>query len=499
MPEEESIGSQGQQTEFYGKYVYDNQQYYVINKECSELVADMATARRNDTIDLLDRREIVEKLNELLDAMIGMASRYHCVDEIISDVIDKRTGERFTLQSFARFVDKAPVLHTDKVRNIFADLSRKWKVLLADRASMRKARSDKLPFLLRVAQKLQFNHWLPEEEDYLEKNKIRGLHRAAFLTNHYRVLEDGEVHMLVSGDNDSGKTGTAARWLIFSWKTLREFYRPYIEEHLAEGKYLKMDGTTYRKFDDLIPPKFRLSERMVLMDRKGRLSLLASSPFPDLLYDEGNFTNINLKSMDPETVDETIVAFGARNKHPLVLYNYQNSSRPTLFLREKFNMWFHKIHIKNGFWLIRQRLVVPGKDPWLVKKLDPVIESGSDDAIYGFFKRHPYTMMEYRNIRDMPKKMRRAYEKRRQKAQYELFQSRNAESMLSQAREKMATEYAQKIESGHMLIESLDQELIKERGVTSLAERIRIKNIINGLMTNKNLLVALTSKKPKEE
>jgi hypothetical protein len=369
---------------------------------------------------------------------------------------------------------------------------------MGKKAAMRKGKADRLPFSLRVGRKLQFTKYTQEEQDYLETKVHNSLHRSAFMINHYRVFEDGEVHMLMSGDNKSGKTGTSVRYLIYSWRDLNGYFRPFIEEQLAAGKYLKMDGTPYRKFEDLVPPKFSLKERMVFLDRKGRLSLLASSPFPDILYDEGNFTNINLKSMDPESIDETIVSFGARNKHPFVIYNYQNSNRPTLFLREKFNLWFHKIHIKYGFLLIRQRLVVPGKDPWLVKKLDKLLETGNDDAIYSFFKNHPYTMREFKNMRDMPPKIRGRYETMKQNEQSAFYKARNTEIMLDEAREELAVEMAKQIKDGKMLVSQLDEKLL-ERGIRLVSEKTKIKNVINGLLTHQAILTILDKKDTRDK
>lgn len=872
-----AAGPNQQQPEFYGKYTYDNVHQYKIEEVYPKLIAKIVTEKNRDVMNLRENAELVGDITEFLSKLIEMSDKYDSTAEITSEEINPQTHEKFTLESFAKYIDKSPYLPPMKVKSTISELARKYIVLMAKRASMRKARSDKLPFLLRVGQKLQFTKWTQEETDYLEKSGIRGVHRSAFMINHYRVIEDGEVHMLSSGDNkclaedewvytpngilkaneiregtqlfngyatnihkfkdelyeldcgnfkfrangqhpimilknldankqewltvkeifdsyelrkdkssrhrknyyaeydkatifgineikvgntfakllgylmsdgyftekqsvkftntnqnlledviqlaiahatelnfeiksytkgkgqdllfvgkhganlqggnnhqatksplkeklrslgiinrntfgklqclckeelkefisgyfngdgslnisahryhrtttkdlvmpqihfcigiheqqahefqfmlwrlgidstvsllqktcwmvhvhkwaslkillsfldtrkypdkfaaakdgiekmnkpksahretevqifkpiksvkkigigqvigwttdpsneiicklglrthNSGKTGTGVRFLIHSWRDLNGFFRPYIEQQLAEGKYLKMDGTEYRKFEDLVPKRFRLKDRMILMDKKGKANLLATSPFPDLLYDEGNFTNINLKSLDPETVDETVVAFGARNKHPFVIYNYQNSSRPTLFLREKFNMWFHKIHIKTGFWLIRQRLVIPTKDPWLVKKLDDIIASGSDEAIYGFFKRHPYTMMEYRNMSDMPKVLRKTYELRRQKAQTEMYKAKNAESILNDAREKIAVELSQKIDSGRLLYSALDQELTT-KGIKALSERTRIKNIISGLVTHTNILATVTPQKKIEQ
>ncbi|MEM4064900.1 MAG: hypothetical protein QW582_01630 [Candidatus Micrarchaeaceae archaeon] len=396
------------QQEFYGKYVYDNLHQYAIEEAYPHLVSEIVAEERKGNY-LIEDPQLIGEITYFLSYMIELADKYGAVDEIVCSEINPQTGEKFTLESYAKYVDSHSVLSAIKTKKIISELGRKYAVIMAKKAAMRKGKADRLPFLYRVAQKLQFTKWTDEETQYLEKIH-NALHRSAFMLNHYRVIEDGEVHMLMSGDNRSGKTGTSVRFLIYSWKDLNSFFRPYIEEQLAQGKYLKTDGTEYRKFEELVPPKFRLKDRIIFLSRKGKWNLLASSPFPDLLYDEGNFTNINLKSMDPESIDETIISFGARNKHPFVIYNYQNSNRPTLFLREKFNVWFHKIHIKRGFLLIRQRLVVPGKDPWLVGKLDKIIASGNDNAIYSFFKRHPYTMREFKNMRDMPPKIRAKYE-----------------------------------------------------------------------------------------
>ena len=472
--------------EFYGKYTYDNLHQYSIEEAYPSLIKKIAAEELNG-IYTIDDPDLIGDITYFLAYLIELADKYDCLQDIVCSTIDESTGQPFTLESFAKYVDSHSVLPTSKTKKIISELGRKFVVVMGKKAAMRKGKADRLPFLLRVAKKLQFTKWTQEEEDYLNEKIHNALHRTAFLINHYRVIEDGEVHMLMSGDNRSGKTGTSVRLLLYSWKDLNNYFRPYLEEQISAGKYLKIDGTPYTKFEEIVPPKFSLKDRMIFLDRKGRANLLASSPFPDLLYDEGNFTNINLKSMDPESIDETIVSFGARNKHPFVIYNYQNSNRPTLFLREKFNLWFHKIHIKYGFLLIRQRLVVPGKDPWLVKKLDKILETGNDDAIYSFFKNHPYTMREFKNMRDMPPKLRNRYEIMRQEAQIEFYKSKNLETMLDEAREKLAIKIAKQISDGKMLVSSIDEKLL-ENGVRSLTERTKIKNIINGLLSHKALL-----------
>jgi len=490
MPDEETTT---QQEEFYGKYVYDNIHQYNIEEIYPQLVAKIVAEERKGNY-LIEDPELIGDITYFLTYMIELADKYDAVKEISSIVIDTKTNEAFTLESYAKYVDSHSVLSTTKAKRIISELGRKYAVIMAKKAAMRKGKADRLPFLYRVAQKLQFTKWTPEEEDYLNEHIHNALHQTMFLINHYRVIEDGELHMLMSGDNKSGKTATSVRLLIYSWRDLNGFFRPYIEEQLAEGKYLRLDGTEYTKFEDLVPPKFRLKDKMIFLDKKGRANMLASSPFPDLLYDEGNFTNINLKSMDPESVDETITAFGARNKHPFVIYNYQNANRPTLFLREKFGAWFHKIHIKHGFFMLRQRLVVPAKDPWLVKKLDKILEAGNDDAIYGFFKHHPYSMREFKNMRDMPPKIRAKYELMRQKAQAEFYKERNTVDLLDEARESMAAEFARQIQEGKILASNLDT-LLLEKGVRTQSERLRIKNLINGLLTHEAILATIEAEK----
>ncbi|MEM0106939.1 MAG: hypothetical protein QXS03_01780 [Candidatus Micrarchaeaceae archaeon] len=474
------------QQEFYGKYMYDNIHQYTIEEAYPQLVAKIVAEERKGNY-LIEDPQLIGEITYFLSYMIELADKYDAVKEIDCDEINPQTGEKFTLESYAKYVDSHSVLAAIKTKKIISELGRRFVVVMAKKAAMRKGKADRLPFLYRVAQKLQFTKWTDEETQYLQNNIHNGIHRAAFLLNHYRVIEDGEIHMLVSGDNRSGKTGISIRFLIYSWRDLNGFFRPYIEEQLAQGKYLKTDGTEYKKFEELVPPKFKLADRMIFLDRKRGLNLLASSPFPDLLYDEGNFTNLNLKSMDPESINDTIVSFGARNKHPFVIYNYQNSSRPTLFLREKFNVWFHKIHVKYGFLLIRQRLVVPGKDPWLVGNLDKIIASGNDDAIYSFFKRHPYMMREFKNIRDMPPKIRFKYELLRQREQAAYLKAQNIETMLDEAREQMAINIAKQIRDGKILVSSID-EILLEKGVRTQSERLKIKNLINGILTHEAIL-----------
>lgn len=478
--------------EFYGKYGYDNVHQFNIEEEYPTLIKRIVREERNGNY-IIEDPELIGDITSFLSYMIEIGGKYINPNEITSIIVDERTGEQFNLESYAQYVDSHSVLSAVRTKKIISELGRKYIIAMAKVAAMRKGKADRLPFLFRVGRKLQFTKLHQEEMDYLETKIHNSIHRTAFLFNHYRVVEDGEVHMLVSGDNRSGKSGTSIRFLIYSWKDLNGYFRPIIEEQLAAGKYLKIDGTPYEKFEDLVPSKFRLKDRMIFLDRKGGLNLLASSPFPDLIYDEGNFTNINLKSMDPEAIDETITSFGARNKHPFVIYNYQNSNRPTLFLREKFNAWFHKIHIKHGFLLIRQRLVVPSKDPWLVKKLEKILETGNDDAIYSFFKNHPYTMREFKNMRDMPPKVRSRYELMKQEAQIEFYKNKNLSSQLEAAREEIAIQLAKQIKEGKILTASLDEKLL-ERGIRSISERSKIKSIINGLLTHQAILATLESK-----
>lgn len=473
--------------EFYGKYGYDNIHQYNIEAEYPSLIKRIVQEERSGNY-VIDDPALIGDVTAFLAYMIEIGGKYLNPAEITSLTIDKRTGEYFNLETFAEYVDSRSTLPTSKTKKIISELGRKYIIAMAKVAAMRKGKADRLPFLFRVGRKLQFTKLPQEEIDYLETIH-NGIHKSAFLINHYRVVEDGEVHMLMSGDNRSGKSGTSIRFMIYSWRDLNGFFRPIIEDQLSQGKYLKMDGTAYEKFEDLVPPKFRLKDRMIFLDKKGGLNLLASSPFPDILYDEGNFTNINLKSMDPESIEETITSFGARNKHPFIIYNYQNSNRPTLFLREKFNIWFHKINVKHGFLFIRQRLIVPGKDPWLVKKLDKILESGNDDAIYSFFKNHPYKMREFKNMRDMPPKVRRRYERMKQEAQIEFTKNKNLESQLESAREEIAISFAKQIKDKKILFASLDDRLL-ERGIRSTTEKAKIKKIVSGLLTHQAILAA---------
>ncbi len=485
--EEESGEEEPRQgfAEYYGKYTFDNIHQYKIEDEYPHLVSRIVSEIRRGNF-MIDDPELIGDISYFLTFMTEIADKYDAVSEIVSTVINQKTGQPYTLESFSQYVDTHMMLPAAKTKAVISALGRKYAVVMARKASMRKGTKDKLPFLDRVAQKLQFTNWLEEEQEYFD-SIVNKLHQSEFLINHYRVMEDGEIHMLMSGDNKSGKTGTSTRFAIYSWKDLRGFFRPYIEEQIKNGHYIKMDGSPYKNFNELVPEHFRLKDRMIMMDRKHRLGLLASSPFPDLIYDEGNFTNLNLKSMDPESVEETMAAYGARNKHPFVIYNYQNSNRPTLFLREKFNVWFHKIHINVGFLLIRQRLIVPGKDPWLVKRLSKILESGNDDAIYGFFKRHPYTMQEFDNLRDMPKKLRDRYDIRRQKAQTDYYNKRNAASQLEEARSEIAYDLAEKVSNGKMAFAALDKAL-SDMGVSSMSERNRIKGIAAGIISQKNII-----------
>jgi hypothetical protein len=483
-----------QRQQFYGRYPYDDRNEADLESEFHRLVAAMVLQQKLGYYQIEDR-ELIEDIVHFLISIRTMADKYDLLQDIVcKDEINPQTGEPFSLESYTSYVCSQSAFNTAKTRRIFSELGSKYIAFMARHAAMRKGRSDRLPFLERVAQKLQFTNWMQEEQDYIEQHIRNALHRSAFLINHYRVFENGEINMLMSGDTRSGKTSTSIRLLIYSWYDLNNFFRPYIEEQLAEEKYQRIDGSFYTKFEELVPPKFDLRAHMILMDRKNRLSLLATSPFPDLLYDEGNFTNLNLKSLDPESVEETIVAFGARNKHPFIIYNYQNSNRPTLFLREKFNVWFHKIHIKYGFLLIRQRLIVPGKDPWLVKKLDEILSSGSDQAIYTFFKRHPYTMREFKNMRDMPKGLIRIYNDMRQKAQAEYYKAKNAQAMLDEARENIAVELANKIKNGAIIFSQVD-EILNEKGIKTQSEKLRLKNLINGFLTHENILATANARK----
>lgn len=481
----------GPNEEYYGKYGYDNIHQFNIEEIYPSLIKAIVREERNGNY-LIEDPELIGDITSFLSYMIEIGGKYINPTDIKSSTIDERTGEVFNLETFATYVDSHSVLSTVRTKKVISELGRQYIIAMAKVASMRKGKADRLPFLARMGQKLQFTKWTQEEMDYLETIH-NYVHRTAFLINHYRVFEDGEVHMLMSGDNRSGKSGTSIRLLLYSWKDLNGFFRPYIEQQIKDGKYIKNDGTPYTKFEDLIPPKFKLKDRMIFLDRKGGANLLASSPFPDLIYDEGNFTNINLKSMDPEAINETITSFGARNKHPFIIYNYQNSNRPTLFLREKFNMWFHKIQIKHGFLFVRQRLVVPSKDPWLVKKLEKILETGNDDAIYSFFKNHPYKMREFKNMRDMPHKLRSRYEIMKQEAQNEYTRNKNLENQLEEAREEIAIKLANQIKNGKILMASVDEKLL-EKGIRSISERTKIKNIINGLLTHQAILASISKK-----
>lgn len=471
--------------EFYGKYGYDNLHQFNIEEIYPQLIKRIVEEQRNGNY-IIEAPDLIGAITSFLAYMVEIGSKYLKPEDIKCTQKDAN-GEFFNLASYALYVDSHSTLNTEKTKKIISELGRNYIIAMAKTAAMRKGKAEKLPFLWGVAQKLQYTKWTNEETDYFENKVHSALHKTAFLINHYRVIEDGEAHMLMSGDNRSGKTGTSVRLLLYSWKDLNGFYRPRIEEQLAAGKYLKMDGTPYEKFEDLIPQKFSLKDRMIFMDSKNRLNLLATSPFPDLLYDEGNFTNINLKSMDPQAIEDTIAAFGARNKHPFIIYNYQNSNRPTLFLREKFNMWIHKIHIKHGFLFIRQRLVIPSQDPWLVKKLDKILATGNDNAIYGFFKNHPYMMFEYKNLKDMPTKLRGRYELMRQKAQMEYYKEKNLGREIIEAREKIAKDISIQIKEGNSTFAFIDT-LLNERGIRSLSERTKIKNLVSGFLTYGSLL-----------
>lgn len=480
--------------DFYGRYIYDNPHHYEIEKEMYPIVKNKMLEEQMNGNVISHDPDLIQAISTLLEHMLTLANKYQVAEKIISKMLNPKTGTVYSLEDYLDYINNSKHLSVPKTRTILSQLWVRYELLMAEKVAMRKARTEKLPFKDNVKKKFQFINWTEEEDKYFKSLRIQ-IARTAFMIDHYRVLEDGEVNMLMSGDNNTGKTGTSVRLIQWAHKLNRTFFKKYIEEQITEGIYEDENGDAYTKFDEIVPPKFYLRDHMIFMNESSNRKILTKNPFPDAVYDEGNATNLNLKSLDPESVENTIMAFGARNKHPFLVYNYQNSNRPTVFLREKFNMWFHKIHKKHGFLLIRQRLVLPPKDPWLVKKLEKILETGKEEAIYHFFKYHPYTVAEFKDMRDMNPHARKIYSGYRQKYQREYAARSNENAARREWRGDIAKEIAEDIDRGYMLYDSLNDELMK-RGISLQTERNSITRLIDAHITDASIKKQIQKKRP---
>ncbi|MEM4064899.1 MAG: hypothetical protein QW582_01625 [Candidatus Micrarchaeaceae archaeon] len=59
--------------------------------------------------------------------------------------------------------------------------------------------------------------------------------------------------------------------------------------------------------------------------------------------------------------------------------------------------------------------------------------------------------------------------------------------MVNEAREKIAIDLAKQIKDGKVLVSSID-EILLEKGVRAQSERLKIKNLINGVLTHEAIL-----------
>jgi len=177
------------------------------------------------------------------------------------------------------------------------------------------------------------------------------------------------------------------------------------------------------------------------------------------------------------------MAFSGRNKHAFIIYNYQNSNRPTLFLREKVNIWFHKIHLVWGLLFIRQRVMLQSKDSWRVKDLEKLT---SGEAIYNNLRHHPYLIREFKHMRDIPAKTKKTYDKLRQQAQYDYLKASRENTALTQGIVKVAKEINTQVNNGILLYSDI-QNVLLDMGITNTTEQRKIKNAINALMTKNKL------------
>lgn len=506
LPEEDG---EMQDSQYYGRrYDYDNTIHYrIVEHYYPHVKLELLQAQqRGDVIS--DDPRLIEDIADLLERMSLFMERYQqrtkgyrnvrLIDEVVAEEINRKTGRPFTLQSYKDYVNSSQTLSLPVARRVLSQLFSKYNVLAADVVGMKRAQKTVMPGVERVKKKFQVMNWTDEIQEAYEKIKRR-LDRQAFLINHYLINEDGEMHMLLSGDNNSGKTATSEQLIELSWRHKRRFFRDAIEERMAHKEYIDQNGDPYTDFDVLVPPKFRLRDHFILMNRTGGNSLLSMSPFPDLIYDEANFRSINLRSMSPEDVEDTIIAFGARNKHPFIIYNYQNSNRPTLFLREKFGSWMHKLAKPNAFWMVRQRLFLPSKNPWLTKNLDKVLETGNENAIYAWFRRHPYRAFEYKRLQDMRQGRKKVYTRMRQIEQNEYLRRKKASEATKEWRDDIAERFATLIEDGEMLYTSLDTDMIEKLEIHSRGERERIKNLVNAKVAQQRAVKHQNQKKGDDE
>ena len=255
-----------------------------------------------------------------------------------------------------RMIPTLPTLATIKNLNILQDL---FTDIMAQHGHKDKSKKTyewddiakkKLQIEEIVEPHLSYFKSLPEMYDQI-----------TFLMTYHTVMNDGDIHCLMTGINNAGKSNTAISMLQRSnW-----FYRNYW--HVNSNDETKTPL-----------PEFDLETDVIYLPLENSLDmLLGDTQYKTIDLNEGMMFANNLQSMDKRVIKAGATAYVAKSHHPMIFYEYQVSKRPPAMLMERFNMWIHKVSKKWGV-LSMASGIFRKTDPYFMTEIDKKLRTDEE-------------------------------------------------------------------------------------------------------------------------
>lgn len=178
------------------------------------------------------------------------------------------------------------------------------------------------------------------------KNIKEDWEKLAFLLTHHTVTNNGDIHGMDSGVNNSGKTNTAIAIL----KEMNRLYREYWKVSYNKNKFIEI-------------PEFDLEKNIAYLPVESSLDdLLGDTQFRTQDLNEGMKFATRANWQNKKAQDAAATAYVARAHFPTVFYEYQVSTSPPGYFQTRFNLWIHKMS---------KRWMVVSSASGLYRKADP--------------------------------------------------------------------------------------------------------------------------------
>jgi hypothetical protein len=215
--------------------------------------------------------------------------------------------------------------------------------------------------------------------------------RLCFRLTSYCTLREGDIHILLGGVNNSGKSNASVMILAYCNELFRTFwhckkYKPtYVKEH--------------PELADILVDPFSLAHDVHFIPDSSALNkALSEQQYNTWSLDEALKSAMNLRSQSKESIDFAINRFIGRSSHSIVVHSYQVAKRTTSLLAEGMSIWLQKMNVQYFVAMLPPSTIRKG-DPFYFRQLDKLT---SESEINKWILKNPNYLHTFRSPR-MPK------------------------------------------------------------------------------------------------